>query len=282
MSHIAPSAAARSAACTVLACLLVFGAACSSGSSSSTSSTAPPPTATTTSGPHVAAAPGTSPQPTLADTVRRLLAAEQRKDHAASYRLLDQAARAELRDVADWTKRRGQLPPITGFTVHAAATADTVVADVDHVPGLDPFVGLSPAHERQTWHGAAEGGGWLADAEPTVAYVLPAEAKIAAVVRSWTSTIQACDQAAARSFEAVAQVYGTADGASKLCHSKGPLTIGAVARLDPGPASSDLVNQYSSDVLDWARRVPVSGPIPTFSVIVAPLGDGWKVLGVSD
>ena len=29
----------------------------------------------------------------------------------------------------------------------------------------------------------------------------------------------------------------------------------------------------------WARLVPVQGPGTRFSVVVGPLGDGWRVLG---
>lgn len=225
---------------------------------------------------------GSAPKPTLRAAVEGLLAAEQRSDFSASYTFLDAAGRAKYPEASDWEDRRTGLSPVTGFSIDAAASTPTsVVAVVQHKPGLDPFIGLSPAEERQTWQGSETPDGFLVDPDPKVVFVAPPESGIAATVTAWATAVQACDQAKGVTYQAVPTLYGESDGASSLCGSKGALRVGSVGPLLAGPASADLVAQYSSDVLAWARTVPVSGAA-TFVVIVAPIGAGWKVLGVAD
>ena len=76
--------------------------------------------------------------------------------------------------------------------------------------------------------------------------------------------------------------YGTATGTDHLCRSKGTVTVGKVGPLEAGPSSADLIAQYSTDALSWARVVPVNAPTGHFTVVVAPLGQVWKIVGLSD
>src|SRR3954465_13702519 len=151
----------------------------------------------------------TGPQPTPKSTptaaVDALLSAEQHNDHAASYLVLTPASRqGDFRNSDRWARRRNELPPITAYTIERT-DKDTVVALVQHKPGLDPFTGLALARERQRWKTAkaaggparaggrqggkraraAGGSGSLVDGEPTFEPIYPAEdaAKPAAV--SW-------------------------------------------------------------------------------------------------
>jgi hypothetical protein len=48
-----------------------------------------------------------------------------------------------------------------------------------------------------------------------------------------------------------------------------------------GPAATEIVAQYSSDALSWARAVVISGPV-RFVVVTAPIGEDWKVIGIAD
>lgn len=253
-----------------------------------TRDTTPTPASTATS---VAAAPLPDPQPTpraiLADAVRDLLAAEQRGDRAASFVLLSRQSRAEFKDVADWLGRRQQLPAVTKFRIQPDSEgargdrAGKVVAEVEHVPGLDPFKGLSPARETQTFTGRKEGNGWLVDGEPVTEPILPADALAIEAATAWVAAVQSCDQPKAGGLQAVDILFGAADGAAGLCGKAGPVTAGEVGRLTAGVASSDIVAQYSTDALEWARVVRMTAPT-TFGVVLAPLGDKWKVLGLTD
>ena len=265
----------RVAACVAVALLLFGTAACTddgSGEGSSTTSTTPAP----------ASGPAATPKPSLAAAVEALLGADQSGDSTTSYRLLDDASRRKIGDEADWADLRSELPPITGFEVTAGDEDDVVVATVTHEPGLDPFVGLSPAEEHQTWRGTRTAGGWLVDAAPKIEPVLPSDADAPAAARTWAQAIQSCDKALARLGQAVDEVFGISANIGELCGSTGAVTVGKVGPLESGPTSAELVAQYTDAALGWARVVPVEGPTAPFLVVLAPIGDDWRVVGVSD
>lgn len=272
----------RRALRVVIALLLAVLSACSGGDDEAAPDEEQV-TATTTTSP-TTTAPGTAPTPraTLREAVEALLTAEANGDHAASFRLLGDEARKTYKDVPDWSTRRSQLPAVTGFEIEPSASTDTVVAVVTHTPGLDPFIGLSPARERQTWTGVRREGGWLVAGEPEVAFLFPPEPRAATAVVTWAGAVQDCDEASAARSEAIAQIFGVSEGAAELCRSTGEVTVGAVERLESGPQSADLVAQYSTDVFEWARVVPVTAPTTPFYVVVAPLGDVWKIVAVYD
>lgn len=220
--------------------------------------------------------------------MRDLLAAEQRNDRAASFLLLSRQSRGEYKDVADWTKRRQQLPAVTGFRIDPGSEgergdrAGMVLAVVEHVPDLDPFRGLSLARENQTFTGREEAGGWLVDGDPATDPLLPPDPLAVEAASAWVAAVQACDQARAADLQAVTTLFGSAEGAVGLCGKPGPVTPGGgVDRLSPGVASTDIVAQYTTDALVWARVVRVTSPA-AFGVVLAPLGDRWKVLGLTD
>lgn len=267
----------------LIALVLVVAAGCSDGTGdddrgdATTTTTAPEPTATTPP-----PGEGPAPRPTLGEAVELFLTAEQDADPAASYRFLGEELRGTYRDVAEWTVRRSQLPPPTGFEIEDTDEDDTVTAIVTHEPGLDPFIGLSPARERQTFTGVEEGGGWLIAAEAEVEILFPDDALATTAVTDWATAVQACDEAAADELQGIDAIFGTSVGAGELCGSEGAVTAEAPERLLGGPESADLIAQYSTDAIDWARAVPVTGPTSPFFVIVAPIGDTWSVIGVYD
>ena len=192
----------------------------------------------------------------------------------------DESFVAGLQDPADWARRRTQLPAITGFVVKQAAS-DRVTVELSHTPGLDPFLGLSPATETAVYTVRSEHGGFLVDAEAAITPVFPPEADAATAAAAWAARIQACDQPGARTFQAVDQLFISLRQPIALCTAKGSVEVGAVGRLDPGPASQDIVGQYSTDALSWCRVVPITAPI-RIRVILAPIGNEWKVLGLAE
>jgi hypothetical protein len=262
--------------------VLVFGAgACSdddddgTGAAATTAAAGPPGAAGVTDATAVPA--GATPADSLEAAVTALLTAEQAGDHATSYALLSAASRAEFTTQSDWERRRSQLPAMTGFRVERADDTG-VIALVEHQPGLDPFVGLG-ADERQTWTGVETDLGWLVDAEPERVYVLPPDDRVAPAARTWAEAVQRCDQAAADALQAVTELFGDTTKAAGLCGATGEVVTGAVGMLESGPASGDIVAQYTTDALLWTRLVRVDAPI-AFGLVMAPIGEDWKVLGV--
>jgi len=274
-----PTRRAGALLAALLALALLGGAACSDDEDGGASAT----TAATTAGATGVADPtalpaGATPADSLEAAVTTLLNAEQAGDHATSYALLSAASRAEFPSVADWTRRRSQLPAMTSFRVERADNAG-VVARVEHQPGLDPFVGLSET-ERQTFTGVKTARGWLVDGEPDREYVLPSDDGVTPAATAWLQAVQRCDQAGAGALQAVPELFGDLSKAQGLCGSTTAVTTGAVGKLEAGPASSDIVAQYTTDALDWARVVRVDAPV-AFGVVLAPIGTDWKVLGVT-
>jgi len=215
-----------------------------------------------------------------------LLAAEVRGDQATSYRLLSADGRDQYPNLSEWMKRRTEVPAITSFKVkdpgRSGGRTQKVVVDVRHKPGLDPFIGLSAARERETWVARKKGTGWLVDPEPSVTYELPSDASASTAALSWAQAVQACDKTKAAAHQAVDELYGTPEAATGLCRSKGTASAGKVGRLQAGPSSADLIAQYSTDALAWAKVVPIKASSISFSLVLAPIGSMWKVVGVSD
>jgi len=217
-----------------------------------------------------------APAPSLEDAVERFLQAEKDTDRVASFALLVPAARAEYKDVADWTKRRQELPAVTGFRVESR-TALGQPALVEHKAELNSFIGLSPGRERQTWKGERFASGWLLEAEPVSEPLYPKEELAGPPVKAWAEAVQACDRPRAESQQAVTPLFGRTT--VSLCGVSGPIAVAATGPLLEGAASTEIVAQYTADALTWARVVKVTSPV-SLNVVVAPLGEQWRVLGL--
>lgn len=260
-------------AAPVLVAAAVLTSACSGDGTRSAA-----PTTTTIEPENATESPGATPQPSPRQAAEALLRAEKAGDHATSYRLLTGAARKAL-SAAGWARRRSEVPAITSFTVEKDE-GGTVLAIVEHEPGLDPFIGLSPAKERQTWRARKEAGGWLLDPEPVVEALYPSAADAPPAARTWALAMQSCEPAMVRPLQAVEVLYGTTDAPSTLCRAHATITVGAPERLAAGPSSQELVAQYGVDAFEWARTVSVTGGQRPFHAVLAPIGSVWRVVGV--
>lgn len=211
----------------------------------------------------------------------RMLELLQAGDVAGSYGLLDEAGRRSFATVEAWERRRSGAAPIVSFEIGEVSGGE-VAATVVRDPVLDPFQGLVPARERQTWTAVEVAEGWLVGAQPEIEYLLPPDAEAAAAAVEWARDVQACDEAGATARQAVEILFNASTTLPAVCGATGTVAAGAVGNLDAGPVSADIVAQYSSDALNWARVVPITIGDLRLSIIMAPIGDSWEVLGVSD
>lgn len=223
---------------------------------------------------------GSTPEPSPQAALTKLLDAEQRLDHATSYRYVLHGGGQLYTTVNAWAKRRAELPAVIRFTVEPG-TGSRASALVEHRPGLDPFVGLSAARERQVWTGVRAGTGWLLQPEADATPELPPDSAAVVVTDAWTAAIQHCDQHAAAKLQGIPILFDSTTETPDLCHVLGPVRTGGVGRLAPGPVSGDIIAQYTTDALYWARVVNVESP-RRFAVVVAPFGPSWKVIGIGD
>ncbi|HKE97517.1 MAG TPA: hypothetical protein VKG45_01090 [Actinomycetes bacterium] len=212
------------------------------------------------------------------------LGAQAKGDFARGYALLDRAGRARYPTVEDWVAAQDdRLQPTTwqvGAERAAAGGAVDVRADVLHRAGVDPFSGLTPGRTDELWRLQREQGAWRVAADPLEqAPVLPSDRLAPAAVQSWLDRLAACDQAGAARLEAGGERYGPESLAQLPCREHGRWAAGAAAGLDQATDASSYVAAFGPDVQDWARLVPVHKEGTRFNVVVAPLGDGWRVLG---
>lgn len=212
------------------------------------------------------------------EAVIALLGAEQKGDHRASYRLLSAPGRRTL-DAGAWARQRNQLPAITGFRVEKSE-AMRVIMVVEHEAALDPFLGLTPASERQTWTTRRQGDGWVVDPEPLIEPDFPNPTLAPDAALAWARAVQACNEEAATAQQGVASLFGPVDVAGGLCGSAATLAAGPAEPVSSGPDSQPLVAQYGPEALVWARAVPLTGGNRPFSVVLAPIGSVWKVVAV--
>ena len=94
----------------------------------------------------------------------------------------------------------------------------SVVAEVRHKPGLDPFVGLSAERERETWTAHRKAPvGWSTPIRG--AYELPRRSGAAAAAELGTRR-PGLRQVQARALQAVDELYGSSTGTEHLCRAK--------------------------------------------------------------
>ncbi len=219
--------------------------------------------------------PKASPRAAL----QALLEAESRNDHQTSFQLLSNDALKTYPDAIAWTRRRKETPTITGFRTEGGDD-DSAVALVEHRPDLDPFLGLTPARERQTWGATRQGAGWLLDADPTIEPLLPPSDQAPAAALEWARAVQACQADQAMSRQAVTVPLGVSDAPSRLCGKAGDVTVGPSEKVTGGPETEELFAQYGPDSTSWATAVMVRSAVQPFHVVLAPIGDTWRVVSV--
>lgn len=212
------------------------------------------------------------------------LAAHARGDFAGAYRLLDQAGRERFPSVVDWIAEQDDRLQPTAFRVGAERPAGGGAADVRasvlHRAGVDPFSGLTPGRTDELWRVHRERGAWRVGSEPLEQVpVLPSDRLAPAAVQAWLERLVACDQAGAARLESGGDRYGPAGLAELPCRERGRWSAGAATGLDQATDASAYVAAFGPDVQDWGRLVPVRKERTRFNVVVAPVGDGWRVLG---
>jgi len=261
---------------SVLVLLISLLSACSATSDAPSSDSPRPATDGGGRGP---GQPAATPQKSPRDALQAFLDAESRNDHQASFLLLSDEAVKTYPDTIAWTRRRKEIPAITGFRVEGGS-GDSAVALVEHRPDLDPFVGLTPARERQTWRATRQGAGWLLDAEPTLEPLFPPADQAPPTALEWARAVQACQADQARSRQAIPVPLGVSDAPSRLCGKAGDVSVGPPEKVTGGPETEELFAQYGPDSNSWATAVMVRSAVQPFHVVLAPIGDAWKVVSV--
>jgi hypothetical protein len=205
-----------------------------------------------------------------------------------AYPLLDAAGRARFSTPAAWSRAQvDRAQPVT-FQIGASRPSPDVAGAVEvdvsatHHPSLDSIRGLVPARSQSVWLVRHEGDVWRVGADPvSFRPLLPADAGATDVVQGWVSRLAACDTPGAAQLQVEPNLYGPAALAQAPCQMHGTWTAGAPVGLDKTPDPKAFLAAFGPDVGTWARLVPVRGPGSSFLAAVAPMGDGWQVMGVA-
>jgi hypothetical protein len=271
----------------VLAVLLLVGGALflrrGEGGSETAGVPLPAPVGRSDGDPFAARDEGPVPVPpgSPAEAAAAFLDAEVAGDAEASFPLLSADDRAEHVDAAGWLEDHADLwtPKayrLAGVTEGGDGTA-TATAAVELEPRIDEFVGLVPARATLTLPLVQEDGGWrvaFGDSGYEPAY--PDEGGAVEAVRTWAEARTRCDTAAQWDADLLDSPYL----ADSLCGADGDLRLGPPDTLDALDDAGAYLDDFGSRVADWARVVPVEGPV-ALDAVAAPLGDSWVVIGTS-
>ena len=222
-----------------------------------------------------------APPGSPAEAATAFLDAEVAGDVERSFPLLSADDRAEQRGPAGWLEAHADLWTPTGYRLTEVSEAGdgtaSASADVTLRPQIDEFVGLVPARARLVLPLAQEDGGWrVAFAASTYEAEYPDEGGAVDAVRSWARARTRCATAAQWDGGLLDSPYL----ADALCGAEGELRLGRPETLDALDDAGAYLDDFGAGAADWARVVPVEGPVP-LDAVAAPLGDSWVVIGTS-
>ncbi len=213
--------------------------------------------------------------------VEGFLDAEVALDFPSSFGFLGAASRIEFASPQGWVAAHADvLPPVRAYEIEAVEEPDDgdeaeVVALVTFEPGLNQVVGLVPERARVTWVTVADDETWGIDlATSTFEPLYPSEDSAPGAVREWAEAHQGCGPAPSWD----GNLVGSPALADGLCGVEGAVEVGdptTLAEVDAGP----VLSAFGPEAADWARVVPVTGPVE-LRAVVAPIGQQWMVVGV--
>jgi hypothetical protein len=155
-----------------------------------------------------------------------------------------------------------------------------VTVTLSRPAAIDPFAGLVPARTVERWRASRQDGRWRVAADPvSVRAELPGDDRAPEAVSAWVERLLGCDPRGAARLQAAAELYGPAGLAALPCRERGRWTVAAPEGFDAAVEPQPYLAAFGPEVGAWARLVPVQGPRTRFSVVVGPVGDGWRVLG---
>jgi hypothetical protein len=221
---------------------------------------------------------------TPAEAVSSFLEAERDGRIEVSYALLDRRTRRNYPVFESWSADRADRPRVISFEVaeDSAASPRTqaveVTVTVTQEPALDPFVGFVPAQATQRWLARQESGRWRVEDRPAAVFPeVPAETGALEVARRWAGHMGRCEEGEASSLQAAEELYGLAELSRELCRQRSSASVGSLEAFDPAEQSNEGLAAFGPDIDLWARTVEVEARRP-FRLVLAPLGDQWKVL----
>ena len=215
--------------------------------------------------------------------LEQFLTAEVARSYDVSFALLDRKTRETDGPVAAWQNgRANRLVPET-FKILSEKPGDEgveVTITATRTPSISVQTGLVPSKSTEIWRVVDDGGWRVVRGRPTdVQPVLPSDDQASALAAAWLERTAECDVDGAVALQLSANLLGSPALRDNTCKTKGTWTAGKAFPVSELPNSTVLVSAYGPGVGRWARAVPVTGA-GRYTIVLAPLGDEWRVMGV--
>lgn len=231
-------------------------------------------------------APATIDEPGSAEAaLQQFLDAEITRRSEVSFALLDAATTERFGTVAAWQSQRANrlLPEeFTVTSVAPTASGADITIEARRAPAVTPLTGLVPAQSTEIWRADNGSGSWrISSGQPVDVFpVLPSDAAAVDVAARWLAAADSCDEAAMAAAQLGGALLGSpalADGPCERPESFSAATAAVV--LAEQSNSTVFVSAFGPGVGRWGRAVAVTGD-PRFTIVLAPLGDEWRVMGL--
>ncbi len=213
----------------------------------------------------------------------RYLDAEITKTSDVAFGLVDAKTQQSDGPVANWQNTRAnRLLPEQYKVLSERSDADGVELTISasRAPAVSALIGLVPAKSEETWRVVNDGGWRVVRGRPVeVRPLLPVDAAATTAGAAWLERAAACDDTGTASLQLTANLLGAPSIATSICKDKANWTAGKAFPAAELPNSTVLVSAYGPGVGRWARAVPVTGP-SRYTIVLAPLGDEWRVMGL--
>lgn len=204
---------------------------------------------------------------------------------ADSFALLDVDTQRRIGSVEAWRQTRAArvVPAAADITVERRVDAGVeLTVAASRPPSLTPFRGLVAARTVEIWRVERSDRGWrVAGGRPVSSEPqLPSAAAAVASAQRWIDASSSCDAAAARSHQLDELLLGAASLTAEACAGGAGWRAADPVPVDGLSDITALVAAYGSGVVDWARAVPVTKADQQIVVVLGPVGDDWRVMGL--
>ena len=208
-----------------------------------------------------------------------------------SFALLDPGTQRDIRSVGAWRSTRSDRVIPERFSITSDkrlpdGTGEVTVRST-RPPSITLFRGLVAAESVDVWSlvRGEDGTGWRVrnGREQASEPQLPPDAGASAAAQRWIDGAARCD-VGVTALQLQPTLLGAPEAAERACKAKGTWrTVGAPRRAAEVPDLTAFVAAYGPRVGRWGRGVLVerSDSSDRFTVLLGPVGQEWRVMGLS-
>ena len=233
------------------------------------------------------AEPATEPA-TARAALTEFLSAENEDRSDASFALLAPAAQRRYGSVDAWRQSRSDRVVPARVTVTDERVLDDgrveLTVRAERAPSITPFRGLVPAQAVERWSLERPATGWRVRSATAIATEpqLPSDAEARAVAQRWVERAAACaGKAATHELQLAPDLLGAVDLSGLACEAGGTWTAATAVQVSELPDVTAFVAAFGPSVGRWGRGVAVTNGTQQMTVVLGPLGEAWRVMGLT-